>query len=596
MRELESKELSKDANQNPDHIKSLLFGEGFFFSRLPIFISYLLFNLMSLYTHFKKGLPASVVLGCLICLLTACQSKKEVDLLVFGARIYSADSLFTTHEAMAIQDGKIAALGSKQSLLATYTAKEIIDAKDQFIYPGFIDAHAHFYGYAQNLNTVNLFETKSWDEVLVRLDSFSSLHPDGWLLGRGWDQNDWPGKQYPTREALNKRFPDRPVLLMRVDGHAAIVNQKALDLAGIGAGTKLVGGQVVLSQGIPTGLLIDNAVDLVTKIIPNPTPAQEEKLLVQAQANCFATGLTSIHDCGLSFKTIEALHALQKKDALQMRIYAMLSDEPANYAWMEKTGGLQTDFLSVKGFKVYADGALGSRGACLLAPYHDDPGNRGFLLSDPAHFDSVAALLYQKGWQMCTHAIGDSGNRTILNLYAKYLQGKNDRRWRIEHAQVVSPLDLKAFGQYNIIPSVQPTHATSDMYWAEERLGPARIAHAYAYQDLLKENNWIPLGTDFPVEDISPFKTFYAAVVRKDAAGWPKQGFQPAQVLSRKEALWGMTLWAAKAAFEESKKGSLEVGKWADFILLSQDLMTAPENQLLNTNVKATYLNGKKVY
>jgi predicted amidohydrolase YtcJ len=337
-------------------------------------------------------------------------------------------------------------------------------------------------------------------------------------------------------------------------------------------------------------------VDRVTALIPSLSATQLEKALLQAQANCFAMGITSIHDCGLSFATVETLQTMQQKQALRMRIYAMLSDEPANYQWMEKTGGIQNDFMHVAGFKVYADGALGSRGACLLKPYHDDQTNTGFLLSQVSHFDSVARYLYQKGWQMCTHAIGDSGNRTILQLYAKYLQGANDRRWRIEHAQVVSPEDLAYFGRYQIIPSVQPTHATSDMYWAADRLGSERIRHAYAYKNLLQENKWMPLGTDFPVEDISPFKTFYAAVVRKDASGWPKEGFQTDQALSRKEAIWGMTQWAAKAAFEEKQKGSLEKGKWADFILLSKDLMLVPEKDILDTKVLATYIEGKKVH
>jgi predicted amidohydrolase YtcJ len=550
---------------------------------------------MSTSTTLRAGIAAACLfIGSNV--FIACQSKESVDTLVTHAVIYSADSLFNRYEAMAIKDGKIMALGTQTEIEKQYQAKDIIDAKGGSIYPGFIDAHAHFYGYAQNLTTANLFETKSWEELTTRLAQFAQEQPDGWLLGRGWDQNDWPDKQFPTNEWLNKQFPDRPVILTRVDGHAAIVNQKALDLAGLNAQTKIIGGSILLKQGKPTGVLIDNAVDRVTALIPALSASQLEKALLQAQANCFEMGITSIHDCGLSYATIETLQSMQQKQALRMRIYAMLSDEPANYQWMEKTGGIQNNFMHVAGFKVYADGALGSRGACLLKPYHDDRTNTGFLLSQVSHFDSVARYLYQKGWQMCTHAIGDSGNRTILQLYAKYLQGPNDRRWRIEHAQVVSPDDLAYFGRYQIIPSVQPTHATSDMYWAEDRLGSERIGHAYAYKNLLKENNWMPLGTDFPVEDISPFKTFYAAVVRKDAAGWPKEGFQKDQALSRKEAIWGMTHWAAKAAFEEKQKGSLEKGKWADFILLSKDLMLVPEKEILDTKVLATYIEGKKVH
>ena len=250
----------------------------------------------------------------------------------------------------------------------------------------------------------------------------------------------------------------------------------------------------------------------------------------------------------------------------------------------------------MRSFKVYADGALGSRGACLLQPYSDKPGWSGFLLSSQQHFDSVANILSQKDFQMCTHAIGDSGNRTMLMIYARYLKGKNDSRWRIEHAQVINENDFKLFGENNIIPSVQPTHATSDMYWAADRLGKERVKGAYAYKQLLEQNGWIPLGTDFPVEDISPFKTFYAAVVRRDAKGWPADGYQKENALTREEAMRGMTIWAAKANFEENEKGSLEKGKFADFVILDQDMMKAGEKDLPNTKVLKTFLSGEKVF
>ena len=274
----------------------------------------------------------------------------------------------------------------------------------------------------------------------------------------------------------------------------------------------------------------------------------------------------------------------------------MISDAAANYEWAFRKGKWKTDRLNVRSFKVYGDGALGSRGACLLAPYSDRAGHYGFLLSQPAHYDSIARLLLEKDFQLCTHAIGDSGNRIILQTYAKYLQGKNDKRWRIEHAQVISPDDFAKFGAFNIIPSVQPTHATSDMYWAADRLGTERVKGAYAYKQLLQQNGWIALGTDFPVEDISPFKTFYAAVERKDAKGFPDGGFQSANALSREETIRGMTIWAAKANFEETEKGSLEASKLADFILLDTDLLTAPANQVLQTKVIRTYLNGEPVF
>jgi predicted amidohydrolase YtcJ len=349
-------------------------------------------------------------------------------------------------------------------------------------------------------------------------------------------------------------------------------------------------------NGKLTGILVDNAVDLVSSKIPAQTKEQFEEALKDAEANCFAVGLTTVDDCGLSAAAVEGIKGLQASGKLKMRVYAMLSDDPNNFNWLLKNGIIKTERLNVRSIKVYADGALGSRGACLLQPYHDKPGWSGFLLSSQAHFDSVANFIYKQGWQMCTHAIGDSGNRTILNIYAKYLKGKNDLRWRIEHAQVVNPDDFKFFGQYSIIPSVQPTHATSDMYWAAERLGPDRVKGAYAYLQLLKENGWIPLGTDFPVEDISPIKTFYAAVVRKDAKGWPATGFQRENALTREEALRGMTIWAAHANFEEKEKGSLEKGKLADFVILDNDLMKMNSDTLLNITVINTFLGGERVY
>ena len=532
-----------------------------------------------------------LVLGCL-----ACSRKEKADLLVYNAVIYTIDSSFSTVEAMVIRDGKIIETGTTAGLQEKYDAAERLDATGKFIYPGFIDAHAHFAGYGNSLQRANLAGTHSWDEVVERTQQFAASNPDGWLTGRGWDQNDWETKRYPANDALNRLFPDRPVLLTRIDGHAAIANQKALDLAGIQPGDRVAGGEIETISGKLTGILVDNAVDRVAAKIPAADAALFSKALLAAQQNCFATGLTTVDDCGLNFSDILFIDSLQKTGSLKMRIYAMLSDAPENFDFAFSRGKIKTDRLNVRAFKVYADGALGSRGACLLQPYHDQPGWSGFLLSPAQHFDSVAALLLARDFQMCTHAIGDSGNRTVLDIYARHLQGKNDRRWRIEHAQVVNPNDFELFGRYSIIPSVQPTHATSDMYWAGDRLGPERLKGAYAYRQLLQQNGWIPLGTDFPVEDISPFKTFYAAVVRKDAQGWPGGGFQPENALAREEALRGMTIWAAQANFEETEKGSLEKGKWADFVILDADLLKEAPEKLLSIRVLKTFIAGETVY
>lgn len=534
-----------------------------------------------------------------VVVFSQCNSKTQVDSLLINGTVYTVDSSFSKTEAVAVKDGKIVATGSTAELQKIYSAKETIDLQGKFLYPGFIDAHAHFFGYGLDLRKANLTGTESWEDVVHHLSDFAkglNAKPGEWIIGRGWDQNDWEVKEYPTKEKLDQLFPNNPVILTRVDGHAAIVNQLALDKSGVTASTKLIGGDVILKDGKPTGVLIDNAVDLVSANIPPATDQQIKEGLIAAQQNCFKVGLTTVDDCGLNYENVLQIEKANQSGELKMRLYVMLSDAKNNYEAIFKRGMIKTDRLNVRSFKVYADGALGSRGACLLKPYEDKPGHLGFLLSNPEHFDSVAAVIYNKGFQMCTHAIGDSGNRTILNVYGKYLKEKNDLRWRIEHAQVVNELDFNLFGMYSIVPSVQPTHATSDMYWADKRLGTQRVKGAYAYNDLLKQNGWLPLGTDFPVEDIDPLKTFYAAVFRKDAKGWPADGFQTENALTREATLKGMTIWAAKSNFEEKEKGSVEAGKFADFVILDTDIMTATFEQILKARVIKTICNGETVY
>lgn len=532
----------------------------------------------------------------LVIFLFSCHTRRKADLVIYNATVYSVDADFSTAEAFAVKDGKIVAVGTTAEINKEFEAKEKLDAEGKFIYPGFIDAHAHFFGYGLGLQTANLIGTESWEEVIERVNAFAVDHQEGWLIGRGWDQNDWGTKVFPTKESLDELFPDRPVLLKRVDGHAAIANQKALDIAGVKAGNKISGGIIEVKNNKLTGILVDNAVDLVATMVPQPDASQKANGLLDAQKNCFGVGLTTIDDCGLDYEQMLFIDSLQKAGALKMRLYVMLSDAQKNFDYLFGKGKIKTDRLNVRSFKVYADGALGSRGACLLQPYSDHHEHYGFLLSNTAHFDSVARMIYDNGFQMCTHAIGDSGNRTMLKIYADYLKGKNDLRWRIEHAQVVNEKDFALFGRYNIIPSVQPTHATSDMYWAGDRLGKEREKGAYAYKQLLEQNGWLPLGTDFPVEDISPLKTFCAAVFRKDAIGFPENGYQIENALTRKEALRGMTIWAAKSNFEEHGKGSIEKGKFADFIILDKDLMKETPENILGIQVLKTYLNGEKVF
>lgn len=536
-----------------------------------------------------------VFLFILLPFLFSCSVQQNADLIVHNAKVYTVDDNFSVAEAFAVKDGKIIEVGTSAQLLKKYSGEEM-DAGGKAVYPGFIDGHAHFYNYGSGLQNADLNGTKSWDEILRKLKDFANHNKSEWIVGRGWDQNDWELKEFPDNQKLNELFPNTPVILSRVDGHAAIANKTALDLAGIKPGQLVSGGEIETINGQLTGILVDNAEGLVYAKIPSPDKKQIEESLLDAQANCFAVGLTTVTDCGISHKLIPVIDALQKNNKLKMRIYGMLHDSKENFDYLFKNGAFKTERLNVNSFKVYADGALGSRGARLLEPYSDKPGSSGFLLSDKKHYAEVARQIAEKGFQMNTHAIGDSANREILKVYARVLKGKNDRRWRIEHAQVVNQADFKLFGENNVIPSVQSTHATSDMYWAGDRLGPVRVKGAYAFKQLLDQNGWIILGTDFPVEDINPMYTFYAAVVRKDMKGYPAQGYQTENALSREEALRGMTIWAAKGNFEEKEKGSIEKGKFADFIILDQDIMKAGAAELYKVRVLKTFVNGESVY
>ena len=529
--------------------------------------------------------------------LSSCGDKTPVDLIVFNAKVYTVDLDFTVAEAFAVQDGKFVEVGSSSFIRKKYQSPQEIDAHGKPIYPGFIDAHAHFVRYAQTLQLADLVGTNSFAEVVDRLRAQQQKYPQStWLLGRGWDQNDWQNKDFPTNDTLNKLFPDLPVLITRVDGHAALANARALTLAGVTPASTITGGIIEKKNGKLTGLLVDNAVDLVSDKIPALRSRALRQAIQAGQQNCFAVGLTTLDDAGLEKPVIDLIDSMQREGALKMRLYAMLNPSETNKAYYYKNGPYQTSRLTVRAFKIYADGALGSRGASLLHPYHDRSNETGFLLQDTASYRKIAQELHQLGFQMNTHAIGDSANRLILDIYAKTLKTKNDQRWRIEHAQVINPEDMAKFGQYSILPSVQPTHATSDMYWAGERLGPERMAHAYAYQALLKQNGLLPLGSDFPVEDINPLYGFHAAVARQDAKNYPATGFQKENALSREQALRGMTIWAAYANFEEKEKGSIEQQKYADFVILDSDIVTLDLSKLRTVPVRQTFVNGEEVY
>lgn len=523
-------------------------------------------------------------------------AQKSADFIITNAKIYTVNQNFDLAESMAISQGKIVGIGKTADILKNFKSKNIQDLQGTTVFPGLIDAHCHFTGYATDKWKCELWGTKSWDEIVSRIAEYAKTAPKEWLYGRSWDQNDWAVKEFPNKEKLDQLFPNRPVYLKRIDGHAAVANQKALDIAGVTKDSKILGGEIEVKNGQLTGILVDNAMTLVEKFIPEIEDKEAIEYYAALQKECFSYGLTSLHDCGITERTLGLLEKAQTQGQLQMKIFALMEDNPDYYDRWIKKGRYTNKNIMVGGFKVYSDGALGSRGACLIHDYSDKKDWKGFLLSDREHFEKLAKKLIKSNLQMATHAIGDSANRTILQIYGEVLGVKNDRRWRIEHAQIVDKNDFDLFGKYSIIPSVQPTHATSDMYWAEDRLGKDRLKYSYAYEDLLKQNGWLPLGTDFPVEEISPLKTFYSAVARKDSKHFPTNGFQKENALTREQAIRGMTIWAARAAFQENEIGSLEVGKSADFIIVDQDLMTVKEDKILETKVLETFSNGKKVF
>lgn len=520
--------------------------------------------------------------------------KTSVDLIVTDATIYKVDKAFDTAQAMAIKNGKIVGIGSNAQIQNNFQSDKNVDAKGKFIYPGLIDAHCHFYGFGLSLQEVDLRGTKSMIEVIQRIQAFQKEKKSNFIVGNGWDQNDWSVKEFPSKAILDKYFPDTPVVLNRVDGHAIIVNSKVLALAGITKHTKAVGGQIEIKDGEPTGILIDNPMELVFNIIPKPSRKTQIAALLDAEKVMFDYGLTTVNDAGLDPDIINLMDSLQKAKAMKLNVYAMVTANQKNIDLYLKKGIYKTDNLDVRSFKMYGDGALGSRGACLHKAYSDMPKQFGALLSSITQLKSVAQQIANSDFQLNSHAIGDSANTVLLKIYKEALTGKKDRRWKIEHAQVLREQDFDYF-KTGIIPSVQPTHATSDMYWAGDRLGKDRLKNAYAYKKLLDKAGVIALGTDFPVEEVNPMLTFHAAVARKDSKGYPKGGFQMENALTREETLKGMTIWAAYSNFEEKEKGSLEVGKWADFVIFDRDIMKIIDSEILEMKASRTYIKGVKV-
>jgi predicted amidohydrolase YtcJ len=559
---------------------------------------------------------------------------QPVDVLYVGARVYTADKANTVVDAIATRGDRIVAVGPAADMARGFKAKQVVDLTGRTIVPGLIDAHVHLLSLGVARLTLDLVGTRSEDEVvaLVRQRVGASV-PGQWIRGRGWDQNDWRTRQFPTHDLLDRVSPSNPVYLMRIDGHAAWVNRMALEMAGITSATKdPEGGKFVRdARGNPTGVLVDNAMEIVGKFLPPPSEKEMEEAIDRAVQECLSYGLTCVHDMGVEESGIETYRRLIDAGKFPFRVYAALSapgETWENSITPDSTGrklgpiiGYGENRLWARAIKLYIDGALGSRGAALTEPYSDDPNNRGLTVMSEADLRKAVDEALANGFQVCTHAIGDRGNNIVLNVYEAALRANpvKDARLRIEHAQVLAPDDIPRFHELGVIPSMQPTHCTSDMYWAEARLGPTRIRGAYAWRSLLNTGVIIPGGSDFPVESPNPLFGFYAAITRQDQQGRPRNaedvreefqlskagitdsaafegGWYASQKMTREEALRAFTSWAAYAGFQENLLGSLEQGKLADFVVLSKDIMTVPPLDILKTTVERTILGGKEVY
>ena len=527
-------------------------------------------------------------------ILTLISCQKKVDLIVHNATVYTMGDNIGRASSFVVDDGKFIAVGGEE-LLKTFKANKILDLKELPVYPGFIDSHCHFLSLGLSLQKVDLTGTRSFEEVVGRVKDFAKNKKLKAIIGRGWDQNDWEEKTFPNKTILDELFPDTPVALRRIDGHALLVNQKALDLAGIDINTKVKDGNIIKENGKLTGVLVDAPMKLISNILPKPSITEKIKALKDAEKISFENGLTTVSIAGLNKNDIYLIDSLQKSNALSIKVYAMISNSEDNVAHFLSNGPIITDKLTVRSFKIYADGALGSRGAALKSDYSDLKNHKGSFITSKDSLENLAYKLASTSFQMNTHAIGDDANKVVLEAYNKALVFSEDPRWRIEHAQIIDTSDIKLFNR-KIIPSVQPTHATSDMYWAEDRLGKKRLLGAYAYKLLLEKTGRIALGTDFPVENVSPIKTFFSAVFREDSNLYPEDGYLPDNKLSKIEALKGMTIWGAYSNFEERQKGSIEVGKAADFVILDRDLLDEPKKRILNAKIVATILDGNIVY
>ncbi len=533
-------------------------------------------------------------------------TKRSADMLLVNGAIYTLDERNTVVQAVAISDGRIVAVGSTGELMRMYPAVKAFDLKGKTVIPGLIDGHAHILGEGGRIINLDIVGTTSPEQIVDMVAKRVSNAVQGsWIIGRGWDQNDWENKVFPTKVLLDNVAPNNPVMLRRVDGHAVWVNSKVLELAGITSSTQdPSGGKVIRdAHGNPTGVLVDNGMDLVDKVVPLLSDADVEQRLLAAMNECASLGLTEVHDMGVNLQTINVMKKIIDEGKCPIRIYALVDGAGETWDYYMKRGpeiGYGNNMLTVRGIKMYIDGALGSRGAALIDDYSDDPGNRGLLVSSETKLDSVCQQAATNGFQVCTHAIGDRGNNIVLNVYEKNLKPLKDGgaslRWRVEHCQVLTPSDISRFAELGVIPSMQPTHATSDMYWAEDRIGAERVKSAYAWRSIIDAHSTIVGGSDFPVESVNPILGFYAGATRSDVKGYPADGWHSEQKMTRVEAAKCFTAWAAYGSFEDKSKGTIEVGKWADLTVLTQDIMTVPQQDILATTVNMTIVGGKIVF
>ncbi len=525
---------------------------------------------------------------------------ESVDLIIHNARIHTMDEQLNIEDAVAIKDGLIVEVGPERQILNKYSADEYIDAAQRDVYPGFEDAHAHLLGFARRKTMVELAGSKSYEEMLLRLEKFEAKYEPEVLVGFGWDQSLWGMTELPDNKKLNERFPDIPVFIRRVDGHSALVNQKMIEvsrlmeqLGDLPAGIE--GGQVVLNDdGSPTGMLVDNAMGLMWNELPEISEEEVKKMMLEIQHDLFVYGITGIHEAGIDDDGLKLLEEMVSNGELELNIYGMLYPTKNNISFARKNGIYTNKNLIIRSFKVVGDGALGSRGACMKEPYSDKPGHLGFLTTPMERIREIARICEETGYQMNTHAIGDSTNKLILNINREMFERNPDHRWRLEHAQVVDVEDIPLFGKSATLPSVQPTHAISDQRWAEERIGHERLKGAYAYKSLLDQYGMVALGTDFPIEDLNPFRTIHAAVNRNTLENDPPEGFLKDEALSFDECMQGMTKWAAFASFQEDRLGTIEEGKEATIVIFVNPVSANPNFK--QNFAHSTFIKGKKVY